>query len=844
MKKCGDSIWILKQCLPERSGEIESTLEEEMLRSAKKRMEGKRLCRVRAAQSLACSFLPATSLKASAHLSSFIFFPSIKIEGNIWRAVFVALLAFIAFALARYWQNLEGRSSNVRWSLVSLRGAALLLLAVALVGVSVEYDSAARARILVGRAHAQSGNDDAAGASSTTEDAAVARAVATLREKNLEGVEAAEEFDVGHASENSFAAAVLFLSRALRADEARREVERMNAAAGGAPVYIVADFEKMEGPRVAIESVEVVGAALRGVPLAVRCSVHARGMSGRESLLTISDEAKVQSSARIRWTADDERQTVMLEVVPKAAGWMNYSARMEGAESSGAQMLSRPFMLYVEERRLRVLFFEGEPTWEAKFIRRALEQTGLFEVDYFAQVSRTAAVGAGESVPQEKDEEDESAQQQQPTQNAKPDEKSAAKNTPEAKLHEALSSAARLNAYECVIVGATPNEMLSTVEIARVREWVKRRGGGLIVLGGNSFPGSIAAPNGRLYAMLPAEVDQRGLISETAQTPGNKPVEVDESREGEPLTPTMSGAAGPLRGYLKASEDRTAQKMSPLTGLGFKLSALRAGALAFAVNSRAGEEGTNDAGQPLIAGMRDGAGRTLLFAPADSWRIQTSASTTAQDEAGGPFAALWQGLALWSAAGARDAAEIVLSNETPAAGNELTAELRVRDPAFAPLKIERINARLQPLAEGAGEQSATAATQTAPREIAFAPDETDQSVWRARFVAPPVGRYSIEADFTAGGKNGSLEKRFAATETNEIENAATQDTLRRIARETGGDSISISELKTLVAQLKSAPRAPANLHRTWELRSSWLLALIIPLILSTEWFLRRFWHVD
>ena len=83
-----------------------------------------------------------------------------------------------------------------------------------------------------------------------------------------------------------------------------------------------------------------------------------------------------------------------LEVVPKIAGWTDYVARIEPAGGEDAALLTRSLTLYTEERRMRVLFFEGEPTWEAKFIRRALEQSGLFELDYFAQVSRAATLGA------------------------------------------------------------------------------------------------------------------------------------------------------------------------------------------------------------------------------------------------------------------------------------------------------------------------------------------------------------------------------------------------------------------------------------------------------------------
>src|SRR5205085_11822136 len=102
------------------------------------------------------------------------------------------------------------------------------------------------------------------------------------------------------------------------------EVERISERARGAPVYVVADSRQSESASVTFESVMVLERAIRGVPVSVRCDVHARGMKGRESLVTISDDAKVQASARIAWTSDDERQSATLTLVPKVAGWIDY----------------------------------------------------------------------------------------------------------------------------------------------------------------------------------------------------------------------------------------------------------------------------------------------------------------------------------------------------------------------------------------------------------------------------------------------------------------------------------------------------------------------------------------
>jgi hypothetical protein len=746
----------------------------------------------------------------------------------VGRALLVVALLVSAYALVRYWRSLGGRSKQIRYALLSLRALTFVLMAGALAGLSMEYETTARARVLLRSVHASLAGAEN-GKAGALEEASVARkALAALRGKGFEVVE--EDMEATARDKNGFVAGVLLTDGAMSAEEAQSEVEQTSIAAGGAPVFVLTDYRTSAEPSIALESVTVLGRAVRGVAVAVRCMVHARGMKGRESLLTVSDDAKVQTSARVAWISDDERQAVTVSVVPKVTGWIDYSAKAEAAGGEDASLRERPFTVYVEERRLRVLFFEGEPTWEAKFIRRALEQSGLFEVDYSAQVSRAATTEMSEKAREQTGAEAGTE--------AEASKKSETPLTPEARLRAALRSATALNAYDCVIVGATANTLLSSTESARLRDWVERRGGGLVVLGGNSFNGSIAAPGGKLYSLLPAEVDAPKMSAAEQEVSRGRPLEAEKESGGWTLTPTEAGASGALSGYLNASAE-TSRKTETLTGQGLRLGALRPGAFVLAVANQAGASGTSESGAALIAAMRYGAGRTLLFAPADSWRIRTSASGD-EDSTGGAFNALWQGTVLWTAAGARSPVEIVLSDDAPAVGNILTAELRARDAAFAPLKIEKLGARLQPLTEDTNDSS-TATAQ--PRELSFEPDPADANVWRARFPLHARGRFALELDYTAGGHDGHIEKYFAVVAASPQVAGASLDTLRRVSRERGGDLVD-TDTTSLIERLLATPASRETVRRTWELRTWWPLALLIPLLLSIEWFLRRWWRED
>jgi hypothetical protein len=239
--------------------------------------------------------------------------------------------------------------------------------------------------------------------------------------------------------------------------------------------------------------------------------------------------------------------------------------------------------------------------------------------------------------------------------------------------------------------------------------------------------------------------------------------------------------------------------------------------------------------------MRYGAGRVLVFAPADSWRIRTSASG-AQDDTSGPFGALWQGLTMWAAEGARPQVEIILDQESPAVGQSVTAEIRVRDTSFAPLKLERVKAGLRLFAEETDETAASDAVEA--QEILFAPDKREAGLWRARFVAPARGQFSLEADYLSGRETGSVEKRFAVVAPSQIETGAARDTLQRTARASGGELFVADQVDALFERLNTPSPAAEKVRRTFELRTWWPLSLLIPLLLSAEWLARRWWRID
>ena len=129
---------------------------------------------------------------------------NLGVAGNTGRALLVAALLVSVYALVHYWRSLDGRSSQVRYALVSLRAITFVLLSCALAGVRVEYESAARARLLLRVA----GDDQAS---------AHEQIITALEAKGFE----IDEDEAEAAPSDGFVAGVLLTGGAMSAEAAQ-----------------------------------------------------------------------------------------------------------------------------------------------------------------------------------------------------------------------------------------------------------------------------------------------------------------------------------------------------------------------------------------------------------------------------------------------------------------------------------------------------------------------------------------------------------------------------------------------------------------------------------------------
>jgi hypothetical protein len=225
---------------------------------------------------------------------------------------------------------------------------------------------------------------------------------------------------------------------------------------------------------------------------------------------------------------------------------------------------------------------------------------------------------------------------------------------------------------------------------------------------------------------------------------------------------------------------------------------------------------------PVVAVQRYGRGRSMVFAGEASWRWRMLRPSTDRS-----FEFFWRQSLRWLSSEAPDPVTIAVSGETEP-GDPVSMEIEVRDRAFAPVADATVEAMLT--TPGADAQPLPLRPGANSRFVAGVTPET-------------AGLYRIHAEAkrgttTLGGADrwffvGGSDREFADPRLNE-------GFLRRLARESGGKYVRISDASRIVSDLRSTAPHSQEPERRDLWHEPWAFGLVIAL-LSAEWILRRRW---
>ena len=547
--------------------------------------------------------------------------------------------------------------------------------------------------------------------------------------------------------------------------------------AEGVPVFTVGVGREQLERDIQIGRVTTPRTALKGTTLLVDVVVAHQGFDGQQVTLDVEDEGRIVSTQTVtlpagapatvpvRITMDEDGPRVLRFRVPALPGELV------------AENNQREALIDVRDRREKVLYFEGEPRFELKFIRRAVTEDDNVEVVALQRTADNKYLRLGV-------------------------------DTPDELVSGFPRTREELFAYRGLILGSVEAGAFTGDQLRMIAEFVDRRGGGLLMLGGPR-----AFSEGGYAGTAVADV---------------LPVVLDPSlREKEsPLMrldvrPTRAGAASAVT-QVAGSEAASMERWNTLPSVTAvnRLDAVKPGAT---VLLAASDGARRD--YPVLTFQRYGRGKAFAFTPQDSWVWQMHASIAVEDLTHENF---WRQLLRWVVDEVPQQVEIRTASDRVEPGQPVRVSAVVADAAFVELNDATVTASVT-----SPDGTVTDLPMTWGGEVA--------GEYTGEFPAPAEGWYEVAVRASRGGTevgSAMTHVRAAPGDQEFFDATLRTGTLRRIADETGGRYYEADALATLPDDLRYTGRGVTTVeeHDLWHMPA--VLLLMVGL-LSAEWGYRR-----
>lgn len=499
-------------------------------------------------------------------------------------------------------------------------------------------------------------------------------------------------------------------------------------------------------------------------------SIRQNAFDGRRANLVVTADGRPVASRQIV-LADQPEQRETFEFTAGKAGVRRLEARLDPLPGeSNLENNRRASVLSVDGAKRRILYVEGEPRWEYKFLRRAVEDDPVIEVVSMLRTTQNKIYRQGISAPNE-------LVDGFPT---KPED---------------------LFSYQGLILGSVESGFFTASQQQAIKDFVDKRGAGLLFMGGRTAlaDGDYNAPpfSELLPVTLPNRKNtfQRKLVAAELTQQGEKSLLCRIEND-----PTDSVNHWNVLPYL-------ADYQNPGTP--------KPGAVVLA---RANADGNR---VPLLVTENYGRGRTAVFATGGSWRwrMQQPVGDTSQET-------FWRQLLRWT--GGDTPSPVVGSIEDARLEDTGNVKLRaeVRDKRYGLVSDAEVQANII----GPQGDSHTIPFRAVPSNAGMYEADSD-AAQAGSYVAEIIGRRGTEElgrDVLTFQRENGVAENFHKEQNRELLERLAQNTGGRYytARDAGRlpSEISFSEAGLTAREEKDLWDMPIVFLGLLALRSTeWLL---------------------
>ena len=553
------------------------------------------------------------------------------------------------------------------------------------------------------------------------------------------------------------------------------------------PVFSVGVGKDRLDRDVQITRAETPRRVLKGTSLVVDVVVTQWGYAGAKVPLMVEDDGRTVSSQEITLPADGESQTVKVRFKAGDAGPRTFRFRVPvqtGEEV--AQNNQRDSLVSVDSRREKVLYIEGEPRPEPKFIRQATDKDPNLQV---VLLQRTAEA----------------------TVNAPDKYLRLGVDGPDELLNGFPTTREELFSYRGIILGSVEASAFTPDQQRMLEDFVDVRGGGLLALGG------LRAFSEGGWAGTPLSDAFPVQLNRAAPKPPSPPLEIV-------VRPTRAGESHPAVQIAERPEE-AAEKWKALPPL-YAVNALAVSDLKPGATALLTGRDQNNREDVVLAYQRYGRGKTLVLGVQDTWLWRMHASMAVEDMTHHNF---WQRLTRWLVDAVPDRIMVSASPDRVQRGEPVSISADVRDPEFKGINDGRITAVAT---------SPSGKLENVPMEWTIEND----GEYRARFTPSEDGLYKIEVTGTAkDGKDigrGVTNLRVAPSDAEYFEAAMRAPLLQRLAEETEGRFFRAADTSGLVDAISYSGRGITVVEE----RELWDMPIVLVsllVLMGSEWLYRR-----
>lgn len=548
------------------------------------------------------------------------------------------------------------------------------------------------------------------------------------------------------------------------------------------PVFTVGVGQETLSRDIQVGRVSAPRSVLKGTALAVDAIVTHAGYTGSTVPLNVESEGRILGTEQVKLPRDGEPATVRVRFTASEPGVHVFRFRVPLQPGEMVtQNNVRDVLIDIQDRHDRILYFEGEPRFEVKFLRRAVDDDKNLRVVVLQRTAENKYLILNVDNTEE-----------------------FASGFP--KTREELF------AYRGLVLGSVEAGAFTGDQLQMIADFVDRRGGGLLMLGGArslSEGGYAETPVGQVS---PIVLDIQSSADQNWQNASLKRLSV---------RPTRAGAGHPATQIAKTEQESLERwnELPPVTSVN-SIRGVKPGATILL-------NGTDMAKreQPVLVYQRYGRGKAVALPIQDTWVWQMHASIQVADMTHETF---WRQMLRWLVDGVPDIVSVTTATEMVEPGETVELVSEVVDSTWVEVNNGRVTAGV---IAPSGKKFDVPMTWTTERN----------GEYKASFVPEEEGVYEARVSATRDGTDlgtGVAHVRAGPSDSEYFDAAMRAPLLQRIADETGGRFYTEKNMAALTEDVKYTGRGVTVVEERdlWDMPV--LLLALVGLVLA-EWSYRR-----